>query len=103
MYVAGCSGAPVLSDVAWTFQRNRYKDIPSFVRAVEQFHTQAFGTAPTWKPDAILIANPEIRVRLAGRRVPSFYGEGEIEEVPRRDPRMHTLRAPSPKGFTAGG
>ena len=93
----------MLSDVAWTFQRNRYKDVPSFVRAVEQFHTQAFGSAPTWKPDAIAIANPEIRVRLAARRIPSYFGEGALEEVPRRDPRMHTLRAPTSKGFTAGG
>src|SRR5262245_50280015 len=75
----------LLSGVAWSLQRPRYRDVASFARAVERFHAEAHGTPPTWQPDAIALAVTMIRFRLAGAS------------------QEQTRRSPGPEGFTTAG
>lgn len=79
-----------LDSVEWSFARNRYKDVPSFVKGVGSFQPQ------TWDPDKIVVPLDAIRIGLAPRVVPSAtQGFSTVA----RDPRITTIRAP--KGFTA--
>jgi hypothetical protein len=77
--------SPVLTGVAWDFQRSRYRDVASFARAVERFHTEAHGAPPAWRPEAVVLPAPAIRVRLGSH--------GQVQ----------TLRSPGPEGFTGAG
>jgi hypothetical protein len=75
----------LLSSVSWSFHRSRYKDLPSFVRAVERLHAEAWGAPPPWDPEAVVLPLPVVRVH---------YDE--------RGPEI-ALRSPGAGGFTAAG
>jgi hypothetical protein len=80
-----------LEHVEWSFARNRYKDVPSFVKGVGLFQPQ------TWDPDRIVVPLEVIRIGLAPRVIPSSM-QGFTTVA--RDPRITTIRAPK-GGFSA--
>lgn len=79
-----------LEHVEWSFARNRYKDVPSFVKGVGLFHAQ------TWDPDRIVVPLDTIRIGIAPRVIPSTTGGFATVA---REPHITTIR--NPKGFTA--
>ena len=89
--------ATVLEGVEWSFARNRYKDVPSFVKGVGLFDPRN----AAWQSDRVVVTATAIRIRLAPQLAPAAYA-GRVEPVERTGDgaKIATLR--SAKGFTAG-